>query len=118
MPWRQVDPMIERLRFIRDARQRVATFADLCRLYGITRTTGYKWLHRAEESGIDYLQELSRRPHSCPHATPPALTARLLEARSIDLRSLDRSQAALPDLPTPRLAPTRLCLADVCDAAP
>jgi len=81
MPWRQVDPMIERLRFIRDARQRVATFTALCRLYGITRTTGYKWLHRAEQSGLDYLQELSRRPHSCPHATPPELAARLLEAR-------------------------------------
>jgi len=81
MPWRQVDPMTERLRFIRDARQRVATFTDLCRLYGITRTTGYKWLHRAEQSGLDYLQELSRRPHSCPHATPPELTARFLEAR-------------------------------------
>jgi transposase InsO family protein len=73
--------MTERLRFIRDARQRVATFTDLCRLYGIARITGYKWLHRAEQSGIDYLQELSRRPHSCPHATPVELTARLLEAR-------------------------------------
>ena len=81
MPWRQVDPMTERLCFLRDARQRVATFTDLCRLYGVTRTTGYKWLHRAEQSGLDYLQELSRRPHSCPHATPPELTARFLEAR-------------------------------------
>jgi len=81
MPWRQVDPMTERLRFIRDARQRVATFTDLCQLYDISRTTGYKWLHRAEQSGLDYLQELSRRPHSCPHATPPELAARLLEAR-------------------------------------
>jgi hypothetical protein len=81
MPWRQVDPMTARPRFIRDARNRVATFMDLCRLYGIARITGYKWLHRAQQSGIDYLRELSRRPHSCPHATPPELTARLLEAR-------------------------------------
>ena len=59
MPWRQVDPMTERLRFIRDARNRVATFADLCRLYGIARVTGYKWLPRAEQSGIDYLPPAS-----------------------------------------------------------
>jgi putative transposase len=81
MPWRQVDAMTERFQFIRDARQRLVTFTELCALYGISRVTGYKWLHRAEQSGLDFLEERSRRPHSCPHATPPALTARLLEAR-------------------------------------
>ena len=29
---------------------------------------------------LDFLQELSRRPHACPHATPAVLTARLLRA--------------------------------------
>jgi hypothetical protein len=81
MPWRQVNAMNERFQVIRDARQRLVTFTELCALYGISRTVGYKWLHRAEQSGLDYLQELSRRPHSSPHATPPELTARLLEAR-------------------------------------
>jgi len=81
MPWRQVSAMTERLQFIRDARQRLVTFTELCALYGISRVTGYKWLRRAEQSGLDFLQELSRRPHRCPHATPPALAARLLEAR-------------------------------------
>lgn len=81
MPWREVNAMTERLRFIRDARQRVASFTELCHHYGISRTTGYKWLDRADQSGLDYLQELSRRPHRCPHATPPELVARLIEAR-------------------------------------
>jgi putative transposase len=81
MPWRQVDAMMERRQFIRDARQRLVTFTDLCALYGISRVTGYKWLERADASGLDFLQELSRRPHTCPHATPPVLQARLLEAR-------------------------------------
>lgn len=81
MPWRQVDAMTERRQFIRDARQRLVTFTDLCALYGISRVTGYKWLERANASGLDFLQELSRRPHTCPHATPPVLQARLLEAR-------------------------------------
>ena len=81
MPWRQVDPMTERHRFITDARQRVASFTELCRHYGISRTTGYKWLHRADQSGLDYLQELSRRPQTCPHATPPDLVEKLVDAR-------------------------------------
>jgi len=73
--------MTERRQFIVDARQRLVTFTDLCALYGISRVTGYKWLARANASGLDCLQELSRRPHTCPHATPPVLQARLLEAR-------------------------------------
>lgn len=81
MPWRHVDAKSERLQFVRDARDRLVSFTELCALYGISRTTGYKWLHRAEQSGLAFLDELSRRPHSCPHATPPALQARLLEAR-------------------------------------
>jgi len=50
MPWRQVEAMNERLQFVRDALQRLASFTDLCALYGISRPVGYKWLHRAEQS--------------------------------------------------------------------
>lgn len=81
MPWRQVEVMTERLRFIRAARQRLVTVTGRCALCGIRRFTGYKWLHRAEQSGIESLQELSRRPHSSSHATPVVLANRLLEAR-------------------------------------
>jgi transposase InsO family protein len=76
-----VDVMSERFQFIRDARRRLLSFTELCALYGVSRVTGYKWLHRADQSGLDFLQELSRRPHSCPHATAPELAARLLQAR-------------------------------------
>jgi transposase InsO family protein len=81
MPWTQVEPMEQRLQFIQDARRRLVSFTELCAIYGVSRPIGYKWLHRAEQSGLDFLQELTRRPHSCPHATSPDLTARLLEAR-------------------------------------
>lgn len=81
MPWRKVDPMTERLRFITDARHRIASLTELCQHYGISRVTGYKWLDRADHAGLDQLGELSRRPHTCPHATPTALAAQLLEAR-------------------------------------
>ena len=81
MPWRHVEVMKERLQFVRDARRRLVSFTELCAMYQISRPVGYKWLHRAEQSGMHYLEELSRRPHACPHATPPELTARLLEVR-------------------------------------
>ena len=75
MPWRTSDAMSERLRFVRDARARLVSFTELCALYGISRVTGYKWLERANASGLDFLAERYRRPHSCPHATPPNLQA-------------------------------------------
>src|SRR5882724_4043118 len=48
MPWRQVDPMTERLRFIAEVRQRVASVSELCQHYEISRVTDYKWLRRAD----------------------------------------------------------------------
>ncbi len=70
MPWRPVDVMTERFQFLPDARRRLVTFTELCALYGISRFTGHKWPRRAEQSGLDYLQELSRRPHQCTRTVP------------------------------------------------
>ena len=42
-------------------------FADLCREYGISRKTGYKWRERFLAEGIGGMQEASRRPHK--HST-------------------------------------------------
>ena len=56
MPWRHVDAKSERLQFVRDARDRLVTFTELCALYAISRITGYKWLTRAEQSGLDFLE--------------------------------------------------------------
>ncbi len=90
MPWRQVDVMTERWQFIRDARRRLVTFTELCALYGISRFTGYKWLHRAEQSGLDFLQELS--------LAPAPLSA--CDVRRVD-RARPRGAAASADLGSP-----------------
>ena len=42
MPWRQVDAMTERVRLVRDARQRLVSFTELYAIYGISRFTEYK----------------------------------------------------------------------------
>jgi hypothetical protein len=46
MPWKEHGVMEERLRFIEEWRSQDWTIAELCRFYGVTRTTGYKWLGR------------------------------------------------------------------------
>jgi len=40
---------------------------ESCSYYGISRKTGYKWLDRYRQSGIEALRNHSRAPHSHPH---------------------------------------------------
>ena len=55
--------------------------AALCREFGLSRTTGHKWLKRFKELGYDGLEEESRRPKSTPLATAEELVMAVLEAR-------------------------------------
>jgi transposase InsO family protein len=49
------------------------SFAELCRRFGISRTTGYKWLDRYGEQGPAGLVDRSRRPSSSPIQTDPGV---------------------------------------------
>ena len=46
MPWSEISPMNQRVRFIADYHYRLLTVAELCSLYGVSRKTGYKWIER------------------------------------------------------------------------
>jgi putative transposase len=81
MPWKEVKPMNEKTLFIADYVQGDKMFAELCRLYGISRKTGYKWISRYERDGFHGLDELSRKPHSCPHRTPYAIRKEIMALR-------------------------------------
>jgi putative transposase len=81
MPWSEMSPMDQRLRFIADAEKRLFTVTELCRRYGVSRKTGYKWLARYEEEGPFGLYERSRRPQRCPHRTPEGIVEAILETR-------------------------------------
>jgi putative transposase len=81
MPWRTQTVMDERARFVIEARNSFLSFSELCRRYGISRPTGYKWLQRYEREGLEGLADRSHRPGSCPHATPPKVVERILEIR-------------------------------------
>lgn len=79
MPWLETTIMDERAEFCALAQQAGANISALCRRFGIGRTTAYKWLgrHQAGEPLTDH----SRRPHTSPGQTPPAVEARLLALR-------------------------------------
>src|SRR5215470_2455437 len=60
MPWKECNPMDERLKFIArllDGEK----MAGLCREFGVSRKTGYKILTRYHETGLEGLTDRSRR---------------------------------------------------------
>ncbi|MBV9175715.1 MAG: transposase [Nitrososphaeraceae archaeon] len=40
------------------------TISSICKRYGVSRKTYYKWKNRYKQKGIDGLSDLSRRPHT------------------------------------------------------
>ena len=66
MPWRTTKMNDVRREFVVKALQRVRPLAALCREYGISRKTGWKWRERARAEGLSVLAEHSRRPRRSP----------------------------------------------------
>lgn len=60
MPWEERTVYEMREEFVRRAHAKQESLSALCREYGITRRTGYKWLERAEAG--EALEDRSRRP--------------------------------------------------------
>lgn len=82
MPWKETDVRSERIRFVVEAVRGEETMQALCRRYGISRKTGYKWLRRFEEVGsLGDLREHSRRPHTSPRQTQESLEERVVALR-------------------------------------
>jgi putative transposase len=70
-----------KLEFVDRALAPGAEMAALCREYGISRQTGYKWLKRYEQLGADGLEESTRRPNASPLATAEDIVMAILEIR-------------------------------------
>ena len=81
MPWKKVLPMEEKLSFIIRVKAGVLSFAAVCREFGVSRRTGYKWWRRYQDSGLGGLAERSHRPHRCPHRQGAVWTDRVVALR-------------------------------------
>ena len=66
----------QREEFVGLARQLGANVSELCRRFGISRKTGYKWLRR------DDLADRSRRPKGSPTRTSAELQAQVVAVRA------------------------------------
>jgi len=70
-----------KMSFVKGARARGANIAALCREFGISRQTGYKWLKRYEREGFDGLEERSRRPKEVPFASAEEIVIAIVDER-------------------------------------
>lgn len=78
MPWKEKTVMEQRKEFIEQAAE-CSNFSELCREYGISRKTGYKWLRRFRETAS--LEDQSRKPKHPYRKTAPAVEAAILAVR-------------------------------------
>ncbi len=79
MSWETKTVMEQREEFVEEARAGQETVSALCRKYGISRKTGYKWIHRAAE-GLQ-LCDQSRRPHQQPSKTAGEIEQEIIQMR-------------------------------------
>jgi transposase InsO family protein len=107
MPWRECDMTTLRHEFVALAVQDGANRRELCRRFGISPKTGYKWIERFARHGQDGLQDRSRQPLQVPLRTPAAVEDAVLAlrhahptwgGRKIHRRLLDLEHQ---DVPTP-----------------
>src|SRR3984893_18244410 len=108
MPWRECNPMDERLKFIGrllDGEK----MAPLCRDFGISRKTGYKILTRYNAIGLEGLTDRSRRPYRQANQLPFQIETQIVRLKQ-DKPSWgapkirDKLSRLYPDVHTPAIS--------------
>ena len=82
MAWQETCPVLERYSFIEEMLEGDESMAELCRRYGVSRKTGYKWRQRHELGGVAGLVNLPRVAKSLPHKTDVELERLIVKAKN------------------------------------
>lgn len=69
------------MRLVLAYREKRESFSLLCRRFGISRKSAYKWLKRYRAGGVQALRDRPRRPGYCPKAYRSFWRERLVKAR-------------------------------------
>jgi len=80
MPWKESVIMDERMKFIGRLLEG-EKMAELCREFGISRKTGYKFWQRYKDIGIRGLTDRARRPMRYANQLPPQLKSEILRIK-------------------------------------
>lgn len=81
MPWRKVSLMDQRKELVLLMQQADVNRRELCRRFGVSPKTAYKWLARADLGGKDWARDRSRRPRVSPARSTGTVETAVLEIR-------------------------------------
>jgi transposase InsO family protein len=81
MGWKETCALEERFRFLQACQEEDFSFAELCRQFGISRKTGYKWQTRYQAEGLEGLVDQSRAPDRHPNEVLPEVAEQILALR-------------------------------------
>lgn len=117
MAWKEMSAMAQRYELVQDYLAELDSMAELCREYGVSRKTAYKWCARFAAEGRRGLSDRSRRPHQLPPTIAWPIRRAILQARrhhrSWGARKL---RAWLVRAQPHRRWPARSTIHDVCHA--
>ena len=82
MPWGAMSTQALREEFVRLSAFDGSNIRELCRRFGISPKTGYKWLSRARAGGEAWAADRSRRPDASPWRCSPAIEAAVVAVRA------------------------------------
>jgi putative transposase len=108
MVWKERSRVDERVLLVGEYMKGERPMTELCREFGVSRKTAYKWVGRYQAEGPSGLQDRSRAPHEHPCRVEPVVVEAVLQARRSHphwgarklLAWLDREQPGLA-LPVP-----------------
>src|SRR6202789_1565098 len=81
MPWKVTDVVDERTRFVLEYDSGSFTMAELCRIYGIARKTGYVWVERYEGEGLAGLKDRRYGAGHHPNQTASGIEEQVLQLK-------------------------------------
>src|SRR5258707_11810664 len=79
MSWKETCPMTERMHFVSDLLKDERSMTELCRMYGISRPTGYKWRDRFDNGRVAALADPPHAPLHQPHPVDEGAVQRVLQ---------------------------------------
>lgn len=81
MTWNETCAMDQKMLFVTACIDGSRNISSLCRHFGISRKTGYKWLNRYRAEGPVGLTDRSRTPYTNCRAVPPEVIDQVLAVR-------------------------------------
>ncbi len=81
MPWMETHVMDQRTEFVLRVLRNRERFGDLCREFGVSRKTGYKWKERFFRDGLSGLSDHSRRPITTPNEIGETMVCQIVKLK-------------------------------------